>query len=265
MNPHLPGASLAPALPYTLRGERDARPPVVFLHGFGGDAMGWTSVQLALARRRWSIAFDLPGHGRAFAWPDLGNAAVSARAVSASLDALGLERVHLAGHSMGGAVASLMALRNPERIASLTLLAPGGFGPAINHRLLRRFAQATQEPEIAPLLEQFFGFSARLPTRMAAQVAAGRAEPARSDALIAIAEAILDGEAQRTVDVAGLGALAVPVKVIWGREDRVLPVTQASSLPGSIAVHLFDGIGHMPHLETPAAVARLVAEQIERD
>jgi len=218
-------------LPHTARGEADGRPPVVLLHGFAGDALGWTSVQLALERRRRSIAFDLPA-------------------------------VHLVGHSMGGAVAALIALRDPGRIASLTLVAPGGFGPEINHRLLRRFAAARTESEIAPLLEQFFGYSARLPRRMAAQIALGRDEPGRVEALTTVAEAILDGEGQRTVDRDGLGALAAPVRVIWGEDDRVLPVRQSTGLAGAIAVHRFAGVGHMPHLEVPSAVARVVAEQI---
>ncbi|BBE73212.1 alpha/beta fold hydrolase [Oharaeibacter diazotrophicus] len=249
-------------LPHTVRGEADGRPPVVLLHGFAGDALGWTSVQLALERRRRSIAFDLPGHGRALAWPEIGHAGLAAKAVTASLDALDLPAVHLVGHSMGGAVAALIALRDPGRIASLTLVAPGGFGRDINHRLLRRFAAARAESEIAPLLEQFFGYSARLPRRMAAQIALGRDEPGRIEALTTVAEAILDGEGQRTVDRDGIGALTAPVRVIWGEDDRVLPVRQSEGLAGAIAVHRFAGVGHMPHLEVPSAVARVVAEQI---
>lgn len=251
-----------PVLPHLDRGQADGRAPVVLLHGFAGDALGWTSVQLALERRRRSIAFDLPGHGRALSWPEVGHAGLAARAVTASLDGLGLPAVHLVGHSMGGAVAALIALRDPGRIASLTLVAPGGFGPAINHRLLRRFAVARTEAEIAPLLEQFFGFSARLPRRMAAQIALGRDEPGRIEALAAVAEAILDGEGQKTVDRDALADLAIPLKLIWGEDDRVLPVRQSEGLPGAFAVHRFAGVGHMPHLEQPAAVARIVAEQI---
>jgi pimeloyl-ACP methyl ester carboxylesterase len=252
-------------LPHTVRGTPDGRTPAVLLHGFAGDALGWTSVQLALERRRWSLAFDLPGHGRALAWPEIGHAGLTAKAVTRSLDALGLPRVHLVGHSMGGAVAALIALRSPQRIASLTLVAPGGFGPDINHRLLRRFAAARSETEVAPLLEQFFGFSARLPRRMAAQVALGRDEPGRVEALATIAEAILDGEGQKTVDRTALGDLDVPVTVIWGEDDRVLPVRQARGLPGTVAVHRFEGVGHMPHLEVPGAVARLIAEQLAHE
>lgn len=254
---------MADVLPLTERGEPDGRPPLVFLHGFAGDALGWTNVMLALARRRHSIAFDLPGHGRALHWPEIGHAGLSAKAVTGSLDALALPQVHLVGHSMGGAVASLIALRSPERIASLTLLAPGGFGPEINHRILRRFAVARTEGEIAPLLEQFFGFDRPLPRRMAAQIAADRETPGRVEALAVVAEAILDGTRQRTVDRYALADLDVPVKIVWGTQDRILPTRQAHGLPGLIATHVFDGVGHMPHLEIHREVSRLVADQIE--
>ncbi|WP_181701459.1 alpha/beta fold hydrolase [Chthonobacter albigriseus] len=249
-------------LPYTTRGEADGRPPIVLLHGFAGDALGWTNVQLALARRRRSIAFDLPGHGRAFDWPEAGHAGVAAKAVTESLDGLGLPRIHLVGHSMGGAVASLIALRTPQRLASLTLVAPGGFGTEINHRILRRFAVARSEAEIAPLLEQFFGFEHAPPRRMAAQIAADRQTPGKVELLAAIAEAILDGPKQRTVDRRALGDLDIPVKVIWGTQDRILPTRQAHGLPGLIATHVFDGVGHMPHLEIHREVARLIGDQI---
>lgn len=250
------------ALPFIAHGEAGDRPPIVFLHGFAGDGLGWANVQLALARRRRSLAFDLPGHGRALAWPEVGHAGLAAKAVTASLDALDLPRVHLVGHSMGGAVASLIALRAPERIASLTLVAPGGFGPEIAHRTLRAFAAARREAEIEPLLDQFFGFDRPPPRRMAAQIALARDEPGRCEALAVVADAILDGTRQKTVDRAALGDLPVPVKVIWGLQDRILPCRQADGLAGTIAVHRFEGVGHMPHLEAHQAVARLIGEQI---
>ncbi len=97
---------------------------------------------------------------------------------------------------------------------------------------------------------------------MAAQIALGRDEPGRVAALATVAEAILDGEGQKTVDLAALGALDLPIRVIWGEDDRVLPVRQSDGLAGTIGVHRFAGVGHMPHLEAPAAVARILAEQI---
>ena len=99
----------AQILPFTESGTGDA-PPFVLLHGFGGDARGFARLQDDLAASRRVISFDLPGHGRALDWPRIGGAGVAARAIAASLEALELERVHLVGHSMGGAAAAIMAI-----------------------------------------------------------------------------------------------------------------------------------------------------------
>ncbi len=251
------------ALPFVEMGER-GDVPLIFLHGFAGDTLTWLNLQTALQTKRRTISFDLPGHGKALDWPRIGHAGVSAKAVSSSLDALDLERVHLIGHSMGGAVAALTALQAPERIASMTLLAPGGFGSEINHQLLRRFAKASALDEIEPLLEQFFGFEHILPRKLAAHVRTAHARPGAIETLQEIAEAILDGLRQRTLDLDALAALNIPTKVIWGVQDRVLPVRQAQKLPGLFAAHIFEGVGHMPHLEEPQAVAQLILQNTDR-
>ena len=234
--------------------------PVVLLHGFGGDRATWLNIQNALAPSRRSIAFDLPGHGEALDWPRIGNAAIAAKAVSQSLEALGLEKVHLVGHSMGGAVASLIALRSPDKIASLTLLAPGGFGPEINHTLLRRYAIATNADEMEMLLEQFFGWEFKLPKLLARTATQSRARPGAVATLEAIADEIIDGKTQKTLPMTDLGELPMPIKVVWGTQDRVLPTRQAQNLPGLIAAHIFERVGHMPHLEIPREVTKLILQ-----
>lgn len=246
-------------LPFAEQGDGTGA-PIILLHGFGGDHQTWLNIQTGLAPRRRTLAFDLPGHGRALDWPRIGNAGVSAKAVVQSLETLDLAPVHLVGHSMGGAVAALVAMRAPESVASLTLLAPGGFGRDINYKLLRRYAQTASEAELEPLLEQFFGYGFRMPRLFARHAAELRQKPGAIEALTTIVEEILDGDGQKTIEKAALADLGMPVKLIWGRQDRVLPAHQASDLPGTVACHLFDGMGHMPHLENPQAVIRLILE-----
>ncbi|MBA5778719.1 alpha/beta fold hydrolase [Stappia sp. F7233] len=246
-------------LPHVDRGKGEGA-PIVLLHGFGGDALTWNNIQAGLEGRRRTIAFDLPGHGRALGWPVIGNAGVSARAASASMKTLGLERVHLVGHSMGGAVAALIALKQPETVASLTLLAPGGFGPEINHKLLRRYAAAKELHEIEVVLEQFFGWEYDLPRMLARHVAETRARPGATETLQEIVEDLIDGKVQKVLPREDLAALGLPIKVIWGTQDRVLPTRQSHRLPGVIATHVFERVGHMPHLEIPREVIRLIRE-----
>ncbi|MHA7776269.1 alpha/beta fold hydrolase [Roseibium sp. M-1] len=246
------------------RDQEAARPddgaPVVLLHGFGGDRQTWLNIQTALAPKKRSIAFDLPGHGEALDWPRIGNAGIAAKAVTQSLEALGLTKVHLVGHSMGGAVAALIALRNPDLVASLTLLAPGGFGPEINHRLLRRYAVATEPDAMEILLEQFFGWEFRLPKFLARTAAESRRRPGAAATLETIAGEIIDGDVQKTLPRNELADLQMPVKVVWGTQDRVLPTRQAHKLPGTVATHIFERVGHMVHLEIPKEVTRLILQ-----
>lgn len=252
-SPLLPHADIADDMPGL---------PVVLLHGFGGDASTWTNIQTGLARHVRSIAFDLPGHGKAIDWPEVGHAGLAAKAVAASLDALQLPKVHLVGHSMGGAVASLIALRAPERLASLTLLAPGGYGEEINHRLLRRYASARGEEHIQILLEQFFGWENPVPRKLAAHIAEGRRRPGAVEALETIVEAIIDGEVQKVLPRNKLAELPMPVKMLWGAQDRVLPTRQAHRLPGTVATHVFERVGHMLQVEIPREVTRLILENV---
>ena len=233
--------------------------PVVLLHGFGQDHHVWHPVLERLAGLRRTIAYDLPGHGRSLREPH-GSAAVAARAILADLGARGEGRAHLVGHSLGGAAAALVAWMAPERTASLTLLAPGGFGPEIDHRLLRRYAAAESEAELTPLLEQFFGWRHEVPAGFAAAQARARAKRGARAALLQVVGTFFDGDLQKLLPVADLGRLSVPVKVLWGTQDRVVPTRQAHRLPGRIAVHVFEEAGHMLPLEIPDEAASLILE-----
>jgi pyruvate dehydrogenase E2 component (dihydrolipoamide acetyltransferase) len=231
----------------------------VLLHGFGGSHTVWDAVRRLIDDRRRVIAFDLPGHGRSLALPH-GSAASAGRAVLADLARRGIRRAHLVGHSMGGAAAALAALMEPDRAASLTLLAPGGFGREVNHRLLRRYAAAEREPELQLLLEQFFGWDAPVTPGLAAAQAVERRVAGATAALLKIVETFFEGDRQKVFAISELAGLQVPVKVLWGTQDRVLPTRQAHKLPGRIAVHIFERAGHMLPLEIPEEVAYLVLQ-----
>lgn len=253
-----------PHLFYREAGD-DPRPPIVLLHGFGGTSSGWADLIPVLSAERRVLAFDLPGHGSSLDWPETCNAVVAMKAVVAELSSLGIDRAHLVGHSMGGAIAALIGLRQPECVASLTLLAPGGFGFEINHRLLRSFARATDPASVQVLLEQFYGWEFSLPQGTIESVVQDRARPGVTEALSAIAETIIDGRVQKVLPRAELADIGCPVKIIWGTQDRVLPTRQSHKLPGTIATHIFERVGHMPHQEVPDEVTRLILENVRSE
>ncbi len=234
--------------------------PVIFLHGFAGRAANWRDVQSQISKHHPTFAFDLPGHAGSLDFPDFGEPKVAARAVIKELVARNIDKAHLVGFSMGGAVASLMGLFAPEMIASLTLLAPGGFGPEINHRALQAYAAADSEEELRQVLPQYFGFFAEISDDFINQEAEARKVAGATEALKKIADLLFDGGLQGVIPLAPLVDIGVPIKVLWGTQDNILPTRQAHKLPGEIATHVFADTGHMLIEEQRAAVVRLILE-----
>jgi pyruvate dehydrogenase E2 component (dihydrolipoamide acetyltransferase) len=235
---------------------------MVLVHGFGGDRLAWNGIVAPLSRLRRTIAVDLPGHGEAVDWPDTADATACAEALADSLDAMKVPRATIVGHSMGGAVAGIVGLIRPDLVERLVLLAPGGFGPEMNVRLLRRYAAMTDEAQIALVLEQFFGPASPLPDTLPRLVAEQRADPAVRRSLAAMVEVLAKGDGQGTLPLDKLAEAPFPVSLVWGLKDTVLPVTQAIEAPAVFARHLLPGVGHMPHLEAPELVTRILAQSV---
>ncbi|WP_420391325.1 alpha/beta fold hydrolase [Acuticoccus sp.] len=233
-------------------------PPIVLIHGFGADRTTWSYLLKPLARARQVIAFDLPGHGEAVDWSPTPDAVACAKAVIASLGALGVDRACLIGHSLGGAVASLVGLFQPALAERLILLAPGGFGREMNVPLLREYAALTTEDEARAILPSFFGPASPVPDAMPRLVAEQHESAALRQSLQAIVGAITKGDGQGVLPLDDLVAKGFPITLAWGTEDGVLPVSHAIDAPALIARHLMRGIGHMPHIEAPETVERIV-------
>lgn len=228
--------------------------PLVLLHGFGGHHGDWTDIQPDLARDRLVLAYDLPGHGRSLHVPGAGSAGFTAKVILADLAARGLTRVHVVGFSMGGAIATLMALRDPSTVAALTLLAPGGFGPQINAPLLRRFAAATSADELRICLDEMAAPGFRTLTRDVAGLAAVRFVKGMREKMMEIAAAITPDGGQGEIPRTAMAGLTMPVRVVWGTSDPVLPFEQSQNLPSGFALTVLPGIGHMMIVEARKAV-----------
>jgi pyruvate dehydrogenase E2 component (dihydrolipoamide acetyltransferase) len=238
---------------------------VLLVHGYGGDRDSWLFLQEPLAARHRVYALDLPGHGTSS--KDVGDGSVDtlAEAVVGVLDAIGAERAHLVGHSLGGAAAVAATARDPRRTSSLTLIAPAGFGSAINAGYLRGFADAQTRRELKPLIGQLFADESLVTRQVIDDLLAYKRLDGVDAALHALLGTLLDGDKQRTDSTAALAAIggAVPVTVVWGRADRIIPLAQAESVAGAVR-YLLDGAGHMPHMERPAEVQAAIEEAIAR-
>jgi pyruvate dehydrogenase E2 component (dihydrolipoamide acetyltransferase) len=236
--------------------------PAVLVHGFGGDLNTWMFTQPVLAESRRVIALDLPGHGGSVKEVGSGDPDALTDAAEAALAALAVERMHLVGHSMGGAVAALLALRRPERTASLTLVASAGLGPEINGGFIDGFIRAGRRREAVEALNQLVD-PALVSRAMIEDVLRYKRLDGVTAALTAIADAWFAGGRQSLDLRDRIAALAIPVQVIWGRDDRIIPVAHAEAFAGRLPVHILDGAGHLPHLEKAGEVARLIKRFIE--
>jgi pyruvate dehydrogenase E2 component (dihydrolipoamide acetyltransferase) len=224
-------------------GEGTAQ-PAVFLHGFGGAALSWEGIQPAIAASRQTLAFDLPGHGEARDFPGFGPPKLAARAVIAELDRHGIASAHLVGHSMGGSIAALIALFAPERVASLTLLAPGGFGPEIGAEALGRFAAAQSDPELRDSLIGL-GRPGWQPDEAVLALHHRIRALQSTPALSSIHALLFRGGTQGSLPLDAVAGTGVPVQLIWGREDGITPFAQSAGVPTGFALAALAGTGHM--------------------
>jgi pyruvate dehydrogenase E2 component (dihydrolipoamide acetyltransferase) len=235
-------------------------PPIVLVHGFGGDLNNWLFNQPDLAQSHCVTALDLPGHGRSGKDVGAGDLATLSNALGTFLDALGIGRAHLCGHSLGGAVVLDLALRRPETAASLTLISSAGLGPEINGDYIEGFIAAGRRKEMKAVLALLFAAPGTVSRDMVEEVLRYKRLDGVEAALRGIAEAVFPGGRQGTVLAGRLAELTQPVQVIQGREDRILPPSQTEGLPAKVAVTTIENAGHMPQMEAAAEVNRLIRE-----
>jgi pyruvate dehydrogenase E2 component (dihydrolipoamide acetyltransferase) len=234
--------------------------PLVLVHGFGGDLNAWMFNQPALAGRRRVVAVDLPGHGGAEKQVGAGDVDLFATAVADVLAALGLDRAHLVGHSMGGAIAIAVAQRHPERVASLTLLSTAGLGPEIDGAFIDGFVKAQRRREMQQVLAGLVHDPALISRVMIEETLRTKRLDGVQAALETIARAWFPDGRQALDLRPALAALDMPVQIVWGRDDRIIPAAHAEALAGRLPVHILGDVGHLPQMEKAGEVNRLIAD-----
>jgi pimeloyl-ACP methyl ester carboxylesterase len=249
-------------------------PALILLHGFASSTYSWREVQEALAQGRRVVAFDRPAFGlteRPMEWdgPDPYSADAQADLTIGLMDALGIDQAVLVGNSAGGTVAALTALKHPERVPALVLVdaaiyqggRPGWFG---------WLSRTPQMQRLGPLLarniqkwgRQFGEAAWHDPSRLSDEIWAGYTKPLQAENwdralwnLTAASGASGLGEQ--------LDRLQLPVLVLTGDDDRIVPTEQsvrlASELPDAELV-VFPQCGHVPQEECPEAFLQAVED-----
>jgi pyruvate dehydrogenase E2 component (dihydrolipoamide acetyltransferase) len=232
--------------------------PVVFIHGFGGDLNNWLFNQPPLAEGRVTYAIDLPGHGGSTKEVGAGDVGAMTSAVCAFMDAVGLKRAALVGHSLGGAVSLDLALNHPERVQSATLICPAGLGPDISMEYIDGFMTTSRARKLRPILEMLVADPALVTNEMVEDVLKFKRLDGVEAALNKIASATFAGGRQALQLTDKLDALQVPVQVIWGAQDRIVPARHGEGLPAAIKVTLLADAGHLAHMEKANEVNELI-------
>ncbi len=260
--------------------EAGAGPAVVALHGLGGTKGSFLPTVAALAPRFRVIAVDLPGFGDSD--KPIG-AAYDARFFASAgidlLDALGLDRVHVIGNSLGGRVALEMALRHPGRVGRLGLLAPSlawrRDRPLVPLLRLTRpelgLVQLAPRPLVDAIVRRV------IPGADEGWTAAGVDEflraylkPAGRAAFYAAARQIYLEEPHGEAGFwPRLRTLEADALFVWGRRDRLVPIAFARHVSEALphARHLELDCGHVPQIERPkqthAALAAFLSEPLD--
>lgn len=238
--------------------------PLILLHGFAGDLNSWLFNQADLAQDRPAHALDLPGHGGSSLTEGKGGVPDLAQAVTAAMDALGVEKAHLAGHSLGGAVSLFLSIRQPQRVASATLVSPGGLGPEIDMAFIEGVLAAERRKTMQETLGRLFADPSAATRQMADNLLQQKRRDGVPEAWARIAAANFHDGHQAGGMRDALNFLMAPLLVIWGAKDRIIPASHAGDLPDHVRVELFQDAGHMPHMEAAAAFNGLVRNALRR-
>jgi pimeloyl-ACP methyl ester carboxylesterase len=239
--------------------EHGAGPPLVLVHGLGSNAtMEWGRLVAPLGRRFHVYAPDLPGFGRSDRPRDADySIPMQVGALRSFLDAVGVKRTRLVGISMGGWIAARLAGEDPDRVERLVLVDAAGMrpdGPPIPAEVLfprdeegvRRLVSAVRLKAPSPP-----GFVARdiLKRRREEEWIVRRA-----------LESMRDGGDWLN---GTLGRAGMPVLVVWGRQDALIPLAYAEPLRREFPnarLEVLDGCGHVPVADCPEAFDELLAE-----
>ena len=246
-----------------LRAGAEEGVPVLLVHGFGGDLYNWLFNQEALAGNHPVYALDLPGHGGSQKIVADGTISSLTETVRDFLDALSVRRAHLVGHSLGGAVVLSLALDQPNIAQSLTLISPVGLGTEINAGFISGLIEADRRKEMKAVLQQLFSDPELVSRDMVMNVLQAKRIDGAVECLRMIAQRCFHDGRQEGHLRGRLSGLTVPVQVVWGKEDRIIPSSHAASLPANVAVSVLERAGHMAHMEKAKEVNELLQRFID--
>ncbi|GFG64344.1 hypothetical protein MKUB_18340 [Mycobacterium kubicae] len=257
-------------------------PAILLIHGIGDNSTTWSGIQAKLAQRFTVIAPDLLGHGKSDKPRADYSVAAYANGMRDLLSVLDIERVTIVGHSLGGGVAMQFAYQFPHLVERLILVGAGGVTKDVN--VVFRLASLPMGSEALallrlPLVLPAVQLAGRLAGQAIGSTSLGRdlpnvlrilddlPEPTASAAFSRTLRAVVDwrGQIVTMLDRCYLTE-AIPVQIIWGRQDVVVPVQHAymahAAMPDS-RLEIFERSGHFPFHDDPARFIDVVQRFID--
>ena len=233
--------------------EAGQGPILVLVHGLGSSSDVWRDSMRLLARSYRVVALDLPGYGKSDRPRADYSVEYQASALADFLDSLEQGKVALAGNSMGGWIAALVALNRPEKVSHLILVDSAGLKrdplPPIN------LNPATKEEQRLLMLSLFADKS------FASEQAVNDQWEYRKNITATVQATLLSLKTRRPYLDERLKYIKVPTLIIWGRQDALTPVDLAERFNKGIAgsrLVLIDKAGPLPQVEKPTAFYRAV-------
>ena len=257
-------------------------PVLLLVHGITNSSASWRPVLRRLAYAGFTVvAPDLPGHGGSERQRGDHSLGAHASILRDMLQVLGLPRVTVVGHSLGGGVAMVFSYQFPERVERLALVDSGGLGrevsaliraatlPGAEHVL--RLATAPQVLKAVGAMSGALGRVGLRPGADLAEMAGGVAslgDGERRAAFVRTARSIASTRGQRVSAADRLYLAAeVPVLLVWGDRDPIIPIDHAHAAHAAIPasrLEVFPGAGHFPMVDDPERFAAVVTDWMER-
>jgi pimeloyl-ACP methyl ester carboxylesterase len=231
-------------------------PPLLLIHGLGSSAIAeWGRLMRPLARGYRVYALDLPGFGRSERPPDASySIPMQVDTVRRFMDAVGARRARLVGVSMGGWIAARLAGESPERVERLVLVAAAGMRPDESARIPAEVLLPHDEAGMRRLIAAVRHNPPPVPSFVARDLLARK----QQDEWI-VRRALESMRPGRDWLNGTLARARMPVLVLWGREDVLIPVAYARPLQAEFegaALKVLDGCGHLPMADCPEAFDR---------
>lgn len=233
--------------------------PWVLIHGFAADASGWALLEKQLGKTAPVQRIELPNHGRS-PRRKIENFADLVSQLRQAFDGLGISEVRLVGHSLGAAVSLALADTRPRKVSSLTLISPAGLGPDINGAALAGITSATKPESLGPWLKQLTGDPDQVSSNYVQAAFAQRKNAELRAAQRYMMDRLFPDGVQAFDVRAALKRMDCPTRIIWGKQDKIIPWQHALGVPGNVSLNLFQGVGHLPHVEIPDQVLALLTQ-----